>query len=203
MVKELSGKFAFDDRVLRSLGDVPRHLFVEAGLEHLSYEDRPLPIAGGQTVSQPFMVAMQTHLGCINRGDKVLEIGTGCGYQTAVLAGLGAKVYSVERRKELYISAQRNLARIECYSPLLFFGDGYEGLVQFAPFRAIIVTCGAPGVPGELLLQLEIGGRMVIPLGGQDQAQELSVIIRKSESEFDRTAHGKCCFVPMLGGICK
>lgn len=203
LVKEISTRFAYDVQVVRALENVPRHLFVEVGLDHLAYEDKPLPIAAGQTISQPTTVAMQTHLAKLKPGDKVLEVGTGCGYQTAVLAEIGVKVYSIERQKDLYLAAQRNLARLEYYTPMLILGDGYAGLPQFGPFRAIIITCGAPEIPRDLLLQLEIGGRMVVPVGEKETQQELLVIQRKSELEFDKTVHGKCSFVPMLSGICK
>lgn len=203
LIKEISRKFAYDSEVLRAMNTVPRHLFVDAGLEHLSYEDKPLPIAAKQTISQPSTVAMQTHLLDIKKWDKVLEIGTGCGYQTAVLAEIGARVYTIERQKELYIAAQKNLAKTGYDKPILFFGDGYAGLEQFAPFKAIVVTCGAADIPENLLMQLEIGGKMVIPIGEQSNEQQLSVITRKGESEFDRTTHGEYSFVPMLSGVCK
>ena len=200
MVQQLQQKFPYNEEVLKALNAVPRHLFLEKGMEHLAYEDKPLPIAAGQTISQPSTVAMQMHLSGIRKWEKVLEIGTGCGYQTAVLAQLGARVYSVERQRELYMAAQKNLARTGYDRPLLFFGDGYKGLPQFAPFKAIIVACGASQIPQELLLQLEIGGRMVIPIGENEQQQVLTVIERISEKEFNKTTHGKCSFVPMLEG---
>lgn len=203
MAKELAAKFSYDNEVVRALSVVPRHLFIDVGLEHLAYEDKPLPIAAKQTISQPSTVAIQTHLLGVKKWDKILEVGTGCGYQTAILAEMGGRVYSIERQRELYLAAQRNLARTGYDKPLLFLGDGYAGLPQFAPFKGIIVTCGAPEIPKDLLLQLEIGGKMIIPLGTQQEGQDLSVIIRKSEFEFDKTTHGKCSFVPMLGGVCK
>lgn len=203
MVQQLQQKFQYGREVLEAMNAVPRHLFIEKGMEHLAYEDKPLPIAAGQTISQPSTVALQTHLSGVQKWDKVLEIGTGCGYQTAVLAQLGARVYSIERQRELYLAAQKNLARMGYDKPLLFFRDGYKGLPQFAPFKAIIVTCGAPQLPQELLLQLEIGGRMVIPIGEEGQQQTLAVIERIGEKEFNKTTHGKCSFVPMLEGTNK
>lgn len=202
LVKELTGKPGCDKEVLDAMKAVPRHLFVAPGLEHLAYEDKPLPIAAGQTISQPSTVAVQTSLLGLKRWDKVLEVGTGCGYQTAILAEMGLRVYSMERQKELYIAAQKHLARTGYDKPLLFLGDGYAGLPQFAPFKGILVTCGVPRLPERLLMQLEIGGRMVIPLGGP-QGQELAVITRKSELEFDKTTHGSYNFVPMLAGVCR
>lgn len=201
MVQQLQQKFPYDTQVLEAMNAVERHLFLMKGMEHLSYEDKPLPIAAGQTISQPSTVAMQIHLSGIRRWDKVLEIGTGCGYQTAVLARMGARVYSVERQRELYMAAQRNLSRLGYDKPLLFWGDGYKGLPQFAPYRAIIVACCAPEIPRELLMQLDIGGKMVIPLQDSQQDQTMSVIERISENEFNRTTHGKCSFVPMLEGV--
>ncbi len=200
MVQDLQQKFQYNEEVLRAMGIVPRHLFLEKGMEHLAYDDKPLPIAAGQTISQPSTVAMQSHLSGIKKWDKVLEIGTGCGYQTAVLAQMGARVYSIERQRELYMGAQKNLARLGYDKPLLFFADGYKGLPQFAPFKAIIVACCAPEIPKELLLQLEIGGKMVIPVEDKDGGQSMAVIERISENEFNKTTHGKCSFVPMLEG---
>lgn len=201
MVEALQVKFTYNPDVLEALNTVPRHLFVEAGLEHMAYEDKPLPIAARQTISQPSTVAMQTHLSGVKIGDKVLEIGTGCGYQTAILAQIGARVFSIERQRELYMIAQKNLARAGYEKPLLFFGDGYKGLPQFAPFKVILVTCGAEQIPEELLLQLEIGGKMVIPVGSGDKEQTLTLIERIGEKEFNKTTHGKCSFVPMLDGV--
>ncbi|MEF9986268.1 MAG: protein-L-isoaspartate(D-aspartate) O-methyltransferase, partial [Bacteroidales bacterium] len=173
LIKEISANFAYENEVLRAMNVVPRHLFIDSGLEHLAYEDKPLPIAAKQTISQPSTVAIQTHLLNVKKWDKVLEIGTGCGYQTAILAEIGLRVYSIERQKELYIAAQKNLAKIGYDKPLIFFGDGYAGLPKFAPFKAILVTCGATEIPQELLLQLEIGGKMVIPIGEQNNGQQL------------------------------
>jgi protein-L-isoaspartate(D-aspartate) O-methyltransferase len=182
---------------LDAIGTIPRQLFVAKGLEHLVYEDRPLPIAANQTISQPFTVAMQTHLLEVKKWDKVLEIGTGCGYQTAVLAELGAKVYSIERQRELYMQAQKVLWNLH-YQVTLFYGDGYAGKPAFAPYQKIIVTCGAPAVPQELLAQLAVGGRMVIPVGADSQVMQL--IERVSETEYRTTRHGNYSFVPMLEG---
>lgn len=199
MIRELSAKYPYGKEVLDAMGTVPRHLFVDGGLDHLAYEDRPLPIGAKQTISQPSTVAMQSHLLGAGPEDKVLEVGTGCGYQTAVLAQLGARVFSIERQGELYLRAKQNLARIGCEGPRLFLGDGYAGLPEFAPFKGIVVTCGAPEIPRELLLQLEIGGRMVIPVGSGQQ--QMLVITRVSEREFRRDCRGECSFVPMLEGV--
>jgi protein-L-isoaspartate(D-aspartate) O-methyltransferase len=200
LVEQLRQRFNFDDRVLAAIGRVPRQLFIARGLEHLAYEDRPLPIAANQTISQPFTVAMQTHLLEVQKWDKVLEIGTGCGYQTAVLAELGAKVFSIERQKELYLQARTILDKLH-YQAVLSHGDGYAGKPALAPFRKIIVTCGAPSVPQQLLTQLDLGGRMVIPVGADSQVMQL--IERLSETEYRTTYHGDYSFVPMLEGTVK
>lgn len=163
LLEQLRAKYEFDSKVIEAIGRVPRHMFVEPGLDHLAYLDKPLPIGVRQTISQPSTVAFQTSLLNLKKWDKVLEIGTGCAYQTAVLVEMGYRVYSIERQKQLYISAQQNLNRLDYQSPILFLGDGFAGLPQFAPFNGILVTCGAPEIPKELLKQLCVGGRMVIP----------------------------------------
>ena len=197
LVKQLRQKFAFDEHVLAAIAKIPRHIFLAKGLEHFAYEDRPLPIAAQQTISQPYTVAMQSHLLGIKKWDKVLEIGTGCGYQAAVLAELGAQVYSIERQQELYRQAQNTLWNLQ-YQVMLFLGDGYLGQPAYAPFHKIIVTCGAPSVPQALLEQLAIGGRMVIPVGVVGQT--MMVIDRLSETEYRRAEYGNYNFVPMLEG---
>lgn len=200
LISQLSKKFDFDKRVLDAMAKVPRHMFVDYGLDHLAYLDKPLPIGAKQTISQPYTVAMQSHLLQlkINKFDKVLEIGTGCAYQTAVLFELGFRVYSIERQKTLYMLGQKNLTKLEYHSPLLFYGDGFAGLPQFAPFKGILITCGAPEVPQELLKQLSIGGRMVIPVG--EETQKMMVIDRVCEQSFEKSEHGNYKFVPMLEG---
>ncbi|MCL2097263.1 MAG: protein-L-isoaspartate(D-aspartate) O-methyltransferase [Bacteroidales bacterium] len=197
LVEQLRQKYPFDERVLAAIAKIPRQIFVATGLERLAYEDRPLPIAAQQTISQPYTVAMQSHLLEVKKWDKVLEIGTGCGYQAAVLVELGAKVYSIERQKELYEQARKTLWDLH-YQLSLFHGDGYAGKLIFAPFQKIIVTCGAPSVPQALLEQLAVGGRMVIPVGSNGQTMQ--VIDRLSETEYRTTSHGKYSFVPMLEG---
>ena len=197
-MEQLLRKYEFDPRVIEAMSKVPRHMFLEIGLDHLAYLDKPLPIGVRQTISQPFTVAMQTHLLGLNKFDKVLEIGTGCAYQTAVLLEMGLRVYSIERQRALYLLAQKNLTRLEYHNAVLFYGDGFAGLPQFAPFKGILVTCGAPDIPKELLKQLAIGGRMVIPVG--EEVQTMVVMERLSENEFRRTEHGGYRFVPMLEG---
>ncbi|MDP3453637.1 MAG: protein-L-isoaspartate(D-aspartate) O-methyltransferase [Bacteroidales bacterium] len=200
LLKQLANKFNFSKGVMDAMYEVPRHMFVDYGLDHLAYLDKPLPIGAKQTISQPFTVAMQSHLLSEKLGkfDKVLEIGTGCAYQTAVLAQMGYRVYSIERHRSLYLQGQQNLTRLEYHSPLLFFGDGFAGLPQFAPFRGILITCGAAEPPQQLLKQLATGGRMVIPIG--TGTQKMVVIDRVSQDEYVMSEHGDYKFVPMLSG---
>ena len=183
--------------VLKAIGNVPRHLFFDKVFhDNFAYKDVAFPIAAGQTISQPFTVATQSSLLKIEKGMKVLEVGTGSGYQTAVLLELGAKVYSIERQKELFQSAKVNLSKLN-YRANLFFGDGYMGKEAFAPFDRIIVTCGAPFVPEELINQLAPNGIMVVPVG--EGVNQTMVLIEKSENgEIIKTEHGSFSFVPML-----
>jgi protein-L-isoaspartate(D-aspartate) O-methyltransferase len=198
LMAQLRAKFNFDERVLEAMNNVPRHFFLDKGMElNLAYQNKPAPIGAGQTISHPFTVAMQTHLLAIQRWEKVLEIGTGCGYQTAVLAELGARVYSIERQRELFDKTQQLLTAMH-YEVSLFYGDGYAGKPTLAPFHKIIVTCGAPEIPQQLLQQLAIGGRMVVPVG--EASQTMIVIVRHAENEFETTEHGNYNFVPMLEG---
>jgi len=200
MLAQISQKHEFHAGVIEAMFKIPRHMFVDYGLDHLAYLDKPLPIGARQTISQPYTVAMQTHLlhQKVGKFEKVLEIGTGCGYQTAVLAQMGFRVFSIERQRSLYMQAQKNLARLEYHSPLLYYGDGFAGLPKFAPFKGILITCGAPDIPQGLLLQLEVGGRMVVPVG--EGTQKMVVIDRVSDNAFERSEHGDYKFVPMLQG---
>lgn len=187
-----------DENVLGAIAKVPRHLFMESGFINFAYKDQAFPIAAGQTISQPYTVAFQTQLLEVQKNDKVLEVGTGSGYQAAVLLEMGAKVYTVERQKELYNIVHTFLPQIG-YAPACFFGDGYKGLPGFAPFDKIIVTAGAPSIPAELKTQLKVGGRMVIPVGDNNK-QEMYVVIRETEEDFKTEKHGRFMFVPMLKG---
>lgn len=179
-----------------AIGRVPRHLFMDSGLEDHAYQDKAFPIAAGQTISQPYTVAYQTELLRVKKGDKILEIGTGSGYQTAVLCELGAKVYSIERQQELYKKTKKFLDQIGYRPKHLSFGDGYKGLAEYAPFDGIIVTAGAPFVPKALLAQLEIEGRLVIPVGKVSQV--MTLYIRKSQNEFKKETFDQFRFVPLL-----
>ena len=187
-----------DPKVLEAISNVPRHLFMESSFIHFAYKDQAFPIGSGQTISQPYTVAFQTQLLEVKKNDKVLEIGTGSGYQAAVLLEMGAKVFTIERQKELYLKAQSFLPEIG-YHPACFFGDGYNGLPGFAPFNKILVTAGATSVPVTLKEQLKIGGRMVIPVGKSNR-QEMIVVDRISEEEFKTEKHGGFVFVPLLKG---
>lgn len=197
LVEELKAKNLFSSLVLDAIMAVPRHLFMAKGLEKLAYKDQALPIASGQTISQPFTVAFQTQLLDIHAGDKVLEVGTGSGYQTAVLLELGAKVFSIERQNELFVSTQGLLKNLG-YRPHLFYGDGYLGQPSYSPFDKIIVTAGAPFIPESLKKQLKIGGRMVVPVG--DKTQKMNLLVKISEDKFETTSHGDFLFVPLLQG---
>ena len=198
LVEGLKIKGIRNEKVLGAIGKVPRHLFMESTFLQFAYRDQAFPIGAGQTISQPFTVAIQTQLLQIEKGEKVLEVGTGSGYQAAVLIEMGAKVFTIERQKELYLRVHKFLPEIG-YNPACFFGDGYKGLPNFAPFDKIIVTAGASYIPEDLKRQLAINGRMVIPVGN-DQRQEMIVIIRISEDEFRSEKHGDFVFVPLLKG---
>ena len=198
LIDQLSKKYAFDAKVLEAMEKVPRHLFVEQGLEHLAYLDKPLPIGANQTISQPYTVAMQTHLLGLSKWERVLEIGTGCGYQTAILLEMGLRVFTIERQKTLYLLAQKNLNDLGYTSVQLHYGDGFEGLPQFAPYHGILITCGADTVPQNLLRQLVLGGRMVVPVGVE--VQVMTVVERTGEETFHEETFGNYSFVPMLHG---
>jgi protein-L-isoaspartate(D-aspartate) O-methyltransferase len=198
LVDSLKVKGIRDSKVLEAIHNVPRHLFMESSFIHFAYKDQAFPIGSGQTISQPFTVAFQTQLLEVEKNDKVLEVGTGSGYQAAVLVEMGAKVFTIERQKELYLKAQSFLPQIG-YHPACFFGDGYSGLPNFAPFDKILVTAGATSVPAALKEQLKVGGRMVIPVGKSNR-QEMLVVNRISEEEFKTEKHGGFVFVPLLKG---
>ncbi len=186
-----------DEKVLAAINQVPRHLFLESVFEDYAYEDRAFPILAKQTISHPSTVAEQTALLEIEEKDKVLEIGTGCGYQTAVLIALDACVYTIERQKDLYDFSHKKFRELHLRPKFQSFGDGFLGLPTFAPFDKILVTCGAEVLPTELLHQLKVGGKMVIPLGKTDE-QILMRFTKKSEREFEREEFGAYKFVPML-----
>jgi protein-L-isoaspartate(D-aspartate) O-methyltransferase len=201
LVDGLKIKGIKDERVLQAIGKVPRHVFLESSFLNFAYRDQAFPIGAGQTISQPYTVAFQTQLLMVEPGCKVLEIGTGSGYQAAILCEMGAKVYSVERQRELYVKALVVLPELG-YQPYLFYGDGFKGLPAYGPFDRILVTAGAPEVPQELRQQLALGGRMVIPVGTEDH-QDMYVVQRKTDTDFTSEKHGAFVFVPMLRGTVK
>ncbi|OZV66598.1 protein-L-isoaspartate(D-aspartate) O-methyltransferase [Winogradskyella aurantia] len=196
LVKTVAEKGITNSDVLKAIGKIPRHLFMDSGFIDHAYVDKAFPIGADQTISQPYTVAFQTELLQIEEGDKILEIGTGSGYQTAVLLELGSKVYSIERQKELFKKTSKFLPKIGYRPKKLVFGDGYKGLPEEAPFDGIIVTAGAPFVPKPLLSQLAIGGRLVIPVG--DEVQTMTLFIRKDDKEFEKHEFGEFRFVPLL-----
>lgn len=185
-----------DEKVLEAMMRVPRHFFLDSTFLQFAYDDKAFPIGAGQTISQPYTVAFQTELLNLSRGDKVLEIGTGSGYQTSVLCELGVKVFSIERQRSLFNKTRELLEQMK-YTARLFFGDGYKGLPAFAPFDKILITCGAPFVPEMLLQQMKTGAVMVIPIG-EGSLQSMTRIIKVSDNKFERSTHGSFRFVPML-----
>lgn len=196
LVQLLKSKGITDKNVLEAIGAIPRHLFLNSSFEEYAYEDKAFPIAAGQTISQPYTVAFQSQTLQVKPGDSVLEIGTGSGYQTAVLFKMGAKVYSVERQLELFKQTSLFLPSIGIRPKHLSFGDGYKGLPNFAPFDRIIVTAGAPFIPQPLMAQLKVGGRLLIPVGEDEQI--MTLLIRNSEQEFEKHELGNFKFVPLL-----
>ncbi len=192
----LEQKGISDKNVLSAIRKIPRHLFIDSSFEDHAYQDKAFPIAAEQTISQPYTVAFQSQTLEIKEGDKVLEIGTGSGYQTAVLIELGAEVYSIERQHELFKKTSLFLPKIGYRAKKFIFGDGYKGLKEKAPFDKVIVTAGAPYVPKPLLGQLKVGGMLLIPVG--DKTQIMTQFIRKSPKEFEKHELGDFAFVPML-----
>jgi protein-L-isoaspartate(D-aspartate) O-methyltransferase len=198
LVAELRKKGISDEEVLRAMDMVPRHLFMDHAFLIHAYVDKAFPISSGQTISQPYTVAVQTSLLQVKKRDKILEIGTGSGYQAAILAEMGAKVYTVERFRELYLKAQQTLASLG-YSADFFYGDGYEGKPQYGPFDGIIITAAIKEIPETLLKQLRMGGKLVAPVGNND-IQVMTLVKRDGEDSFISTTQGTFVFVPMLRG---
>lgn len=196
LVETLKKKGITETKVLHAINTVPRHLFMDSGFVDHAYVDKAFPIAADQTISQPYTVARQTELLNVSEGDRILEIGTGSGYQTAILLELKAVVYSIERQNELFKKTKSFLSRLGYRPKKLIFGDGYIGYETAAPYDGIIVTAGAPMVPKLLLAQLKIGGRLVIPVG--EKIQIMTVFTRKSPTEFEKDEFGEYRFVPLL-----
>ncbi len=198
LVETIRSKGIHDEKVLKAIGKVPRHLFMDSGFLDFSYKDQAFPIAEGQTISQPYTVAFQTQLLEIAKHDKVLEIGTGSGYQAAVLAEMGARVYTVERHRELYINAQKLLSELG-YEVHFFYGDGFEGMPSYGPYDKVLITAAVRDIPEKLLEQMKTGGFLVAPVGGS-YSQAMTRVRKISEDEYERSAHGAFTFVPMLRG---
>jgi protein-L-isoaspartate(D-aspartate) O-methyltransferase len=196
LVDVLVEKGIKDKTVLNAIREVPRHLFMDSGFEGHAYQDKAFPIAADQTISQPYTVAFQTELLEVKPQMQVLEIGTGSGYQTAVLLKCGAKVYTIERQLELFKKTNLFFKKMNYRPKKVVFGDGYKGLPEHAPFDGILVTAGAPEVPRPLLSQLKVGGRLVIPVGTEEQI--MTLFIRTSEKEFEKKEFGTFRFVPLL-----
>ncbi len=194
---EVAGKGITDKSVIKAIETVPRHFFMDNVFLKFAYDDKAFPIGAGQTISQPYTVAFQTQMLEIKKGDKVLEIGTGSGYQTAVLLECGARVYSIERQKSLFDKTKPMLSKMG-YQPNLYYGDGYKGLPAFAPFDKIIVTCGATSLPEKLVDQLKPNGRMIIPIG-DGEVQDMILVHKSPDGQIVTESYGKFRFVPMLG----
>ncbi len=198
LVEEVRRKGITDERVLAAIGKVPRHLFMESSFLNFSYKDSAFPIGSGQTISQPYTVAFQTQLLDLKPMEKVLEIGTGSGYQTAILLEMETKVFTIERQRELFVKSKALLESMG-YNPHFFFGDGYQGMPSYGPFNKILVTAGASEIPQALIEQLAVGGRMVIPLG-DSMGQDMLLLEKISPFETKTSKHGRFIFVPLLKG---
>lgn len=198
LIETIRSKGIKNEEVLDALGRVPRHLFMDSSFVNFSYTDKAFPISAGQTISQPYTVAFQTELLEVERHLKVLEVGTGSGYQTAVLLELGARVYTIERQRQLFLDAQKTLGPLN-YKAIYFYGDGYEGLPAYAPFDRILITAAATEIPQSLLDQLTVGGILVVPEGDR-HGQRMVRVIRDSDDHFQRSEHGHFSFVPLLRG---
>lgn len=196
LAEVLIGKGIVNAKVLDAIRTIPRHLFMDSSFEAHAYQDKAFPIGADQTISQPYTVAFQTELLELKPNHKILEIGTGSGYQTAVLLFFKAKVYSIERQLELFKKTSIFFKKLGYRPKKTIFGDGYKGLPEEAPFDGIVVTAGAPIVPKPLMAQLKIGGRLVIPVGVDEQI--MTLFIRKSATEFEKKEFGSFRFVPLL-----
>jgi protein-L-isoaspartate(D-aspartate) O-methyltransferase len=200
LVGLLKEKGITDEAVLAAIGSIPRHFFLDSAFDRIAYEDRAFPIAADQTISQPYTVAYQTQLLEIKPGEKVLEIGTGSMYQTSVLAAMGAKVYTIERQKQLYDLTARFPFKEQYPNIHFHFGDGFEGIAEEAPFHKIIITAAAPSIPEKLWEQLKVGGKMVIPVDESDNTQRMLRLTKKKDGKEKRESFDEFSFVPMLEG---
>lgn len=200
LVEDLRNKGITDENVLNAINNVPRHVFLDSSFLEFAYQDKAFPIGSGQTISQPFTVAFQTSLLKITKGVKVLEIGTGSGYQACVLAEMGAKVFSIERQRKLYMKTKDFLAEFR-YNIKTFLGDGNKGLPTYGPFDRIIITAAAPEIPQNLIDQLKVGGMMVIPLSENENCQTMLRLTKQEDGSMKRETYGDFRFVPMLKGV--
>lgn len=200
LVEELKSKGISDENVLNAINAVPRHVFLDSSFLNFAYQDKAFPIGSGQTISQPFTVAFQSSLLEIKKNMKVLEIGTGSGYQACVLAEMGAKVFSIERQRKLYTKTKAFLAEFP-YRIKMFLGDGNKGLPTYGPFDRIIITAAAPEIPQALVDQLKVGGMMVIPLCENEEHQTMLRLTKQEDGTLKREEHGDFRFVPMLKGV--
>jgi len=202
LVRQLRARNCFDERVMQAMEKLPRHWFLpnNTALERILYEDRAFHIGNGQTISHPSTVACQSTLLDVQEGEKVLEIGTGSGYQAAVLKELGAKVYSIERQKDLHDKTKELLAQLGYSSIKTFFGDGFAGLPTFAPFDKVLITCAAPEIPEALVKQLKPGGFFVLPLTNEENNQTMLRLSKHEDGTLSREEFGTFAFVPMLKG---
>lgn len=196
LVSNLKNKGIVNTAVLEAIGKVPRHLFLNSSFEEYAYQDTAFPIGADQTISHPYTVAFQTQLLGVLPEQKILEIGTGSGYQTAILCALKAKVYTIERQNELFKKTVALFPKLGFMPKHSSFGDGYKGLPSFAPFDGILVTAGAPVIPQALLSQLKIGGKLVIPIGNETQI--MTLLTRINETQFEKQEFGEFKFVPLL-----
>ena len=200
LVEELKNKGISDENVLNAINAVPRHVFLDSSFLDFAYQDKAFPIGSGQTISQPFTVAFQSSLLEIKKNMKVLEIGTGSGYQACVLAAMGAKVFSIERQRKLYTKTKAFLAEFP-YRIKTFLGDGNKGLPTYGPFDRIIITAAAPEIPQALIDQLKVGGMMVIPLSENESCQTMLRLTKQEDGSLSREEYGDFRFVPMLKGV--
>ena len=196
LIAELKDKGINDQLILEAFDATPRHFFLDLVFEQQAYSNQAFQIGAGQTISHPYTVAFQTQLLEVKKGDKILEIGTGSGFQTCILCHLGAKVYSIERQRELFLKAKKVIHHFN-HNPRLYYGDGYKGQPSFAPFDKVIITCGAPHIPDALIEQLKVGGIMIIPVGeGKDQV--MKKVVKQEDGSYTVEEFGTFSFVPML-----
>jgi len=199
LIDNLREKGISDERILDVMNTIPRHYFLDSAFDQVAYEDKAFPITSGQTISQPYTVAYQTQLLEVKPFEKVLEIGTGSGYQAMVLAGIGAQVFTIERQKKLFDEGKLFPLRTKFPSIKYFFGDGFEGLPTFAPFDKVLITAAAPFIPPKLIEQLKTGGKMVVPVGEGD-VQRMLRLTKKADGSFTEEVFANFSFVPMLEG---